>query len=64
MAIYQSHIKLCCVQADFHWLMNRLLKFQEVLELVGSLKSVMVEVQIRPFLLPGEQIVKHLRAHN
>lgn len=63
-SLYQSHIKLWCVQADFNWLVNRWLKFQESLALVGSLKSVMVEVQTRPFLLPGELVAKHLRAHS
>lgn len=66
-SLYQSHFKLGRVQVGFYWLVSQLLKVQEVLmpvdiTLVGSLKSAM-KVQIRPFLPPGELVVKHLRAH-
>ena len=56
--LHQSHAQAVLCPG---WL---LLAPEPVLVLVGSLKVIMVEVQIRPFLLPGELVVKHFREHS
>lgn len=56
-SLYQSHGQAVLCPS---WLRPP----EPVLVCVGSLKVIMVEVQIRPLLLPGELVVKHFREHS